>query len=352
MSAGTTPRTRTIRTIRRAARRSASVTASLTLIALVSACGGDQEGDARTVTVYTGRHYGIEAVFEEFTAETGIEVRFTTGSDPELRERLIAEGANTPADLIMTADAANIELADEAGLLATVDSDTLRSAIPAELRSADDTWFALSRRLRVIMYSTDRVDDPPTNYADLGDPEWSGRLCLRPSTHPYTQSLVASLILNQGVDTARATVDSWVANDPLYIDSDTSILQAIEAGDCDVALTNTYYLGRLTSEDPNFAVGVSWPEQDGVGAHVNVSSAAVTANATNRDEAIVLLEWLVTDGQSTFSAANFEYPTDPDGAPADVLVSFGEFTSDLDAVRELGRLNSDAVEALSAAGYE
>jgi iron(III) transport system substrate-binding protein len=346
----TTPRTRGHRT---AARRAGALIGISSLITLVVACGGDDQGsETRTVTVYTGRHYGIETVFEEFTAETGIEVRFTTGSDPELRERLLAEGANSPADLIMTADAANIELADEAGLLAAVDSDTLRDAIPAELRSPDDTWFALSRRLRVIMYSTERVDDPPTTYAELGDPAWAGRLCLRPSTHPYTQSLVASLISNQGPETARATVDSWVANDPLYIDSDTSILEAIEAGDCDVALANTYYLGRLRTENPDFPVAVSWPEQDGAGAHVNVSSAAVTADATNRDEAIELLEWLATDGQSTFSNANFEYPADPDVAPADVLVTFGEFSSDLAAVRELGRLNSDSVELLSAAGYE
>ena len=350
MPARPTPRYTAVRSGIRTA--SALVTVGA-LVTLAGACGGgDQNGDARTVTVYTGRHYGIEAVFEEFTADTGIDVRFTTGSDPELRERLLAEGANTPADLVMTADAANIELAARAGLLATIDSDTLTEAIPEELRSPDGTWFALSRRLRVIMYSTERVDDPPATYAELGEPMWSGRLCLRPSTHPYTQSLVASLIANQGDDAARTIVDSWVANDPLYIDSDTSILQAIEAGECDVALANTYYLGRLRTEDPAFPVAVSWPEQDGVGAHVNVSAAAVTADATNRDEAIELLEWLATDGQAAFSNANFEYPADPDVTPADVLLTFGEFSSDLAAVRELGRLNSDAVELLSAAGYQ
>jgi iron(III) transport system substrate-binding protein len=321
----------------------------------LAACGGGESSestDARTVTVYTGRHYGIEPVFEAFTAATGIDVRFTTGSDPELRERLLAEGVNTPADVIMTADAANAALAAEAGLLASVDSDVLRDAIPETLRSADDTWFSLSRRLRVVMYSTERVTTPPTTYAGLGDPEWAGRLCLRPGTHPYTQSLVASLILNVGADEAQSIVDSWVANDPLYINSDTEILKAIEAGDCDVALTNTYYLGRLRAENPDFPVAISWPEQDGAGAHVNVSTAGVTANASNRDEAIELLEWLATEGQSAFSDANFEYPADPDVAPVALIAGFGSFTQDEAAVRELGSLNADAVELLLAAGYE
>jgi iron(III) transport system substrate-binding protein len=344
---------RTMTSTRRPSGRAAALV-GFALVALgVTACGGDDSGDsARIVTVYTGRHYGIEPVFDEFTAATGIEVRFTTGSDPELRERLLAEGENTPADVVIAADAANIELSAEAGLLAALDSDALRQAVPDELRAADDTWFALSRRLRVIMSSTERVSEPPTSYAELGDPQWKGRLCLRPSTHPYTQSLVAGLVLNEGEDEARAIVDSWVANEPLYINSDTDILKAIAAGDCDVAVANTYYLARLQSEDPSFPVRISWPEQDGAGAHLNVSAAAVTAAAPNRDEAVALLEWLATDGQKTFSDANFEYPADPDVAPAEILTSFGEFVADLAAVRELGRLNPVAVDLLSAAGYE
>ncbi len=322
---------------------------------VLAACGGGSGSDTsetQTVTVYTGRHYGIEPIFDEFTKATGIEVRFTTGSDPELRERLTAEGDNTPADVIMTADAANIDLADQAGLLAAIDSDVLRSAIPETLRSANDTWFSLSRRLRVIMHSTERVTTPPTTYAALGDPEWSGRLCLRPGTHPYTQSLVASLILNEGREKAEAIVESWVANKPLYINSDTDILKAIDAGDCDVALTNTYYLGRLKKENPDFPVAVSWPEQSGKGAHLNVSAVAMTANAKNRDAAKALIEWLATDGQAQFSAANFEFPADPKVEADPVIAGFGEFTADENAVRELGRLNADAVDLLTGAGYQ
>lgn len=317
-----------------------------------AAASDDASGADDVVTVYTGRHYGIEPVFESFTEATGIEVRFTTGSDPELRERLAAEGENTPADVVMTADAANIALSAEAGLLASLDSEVLREAIPAELRAEDDTWFALSRRIRVIQYSTERVDDPPTTYAELGDPTYDGRLCLRPATHPYTQSLVASLIRNEGPEEAERIAAGWVANDPIYINSDTDMLRAIEAGDCDVALANSYYLGRLKAEDPDFPVAISWTEQDGVGAHTNVSTAAVTAAAPNPEAGQQLLEWLATEGMKEFSDVNFEYPAATEVEPAEVLVGFGEFEPDHASVRELGGLNADAVDLLAEVGYE
>ena len=325
------------------------------LAAVTAACGSNDDtsdtAPVRQVTVYTGRHYGIEPVFDEFTAATGITVRFTTGSDPELRERLIAEGDNSPADIIMTADAANIQLSAAAGVLAPVDSEVLRSAIPEDLRAADDTWFTLSSRLRVIMSSKDRVATAPVTYAEVGNPQWKGRLCLRPSTHPYTQSLVASLINNLGADATRTIVDSWVANEPLYINSDTDILKAIAAGDCDVALTNSYYLGRLLKEDPAFPVTLTWPDQNGAGAHLNSSAAAMTAASKNKPEAIALLEWLATDGQSTFSSANNEFPANPSVAPDSIIATFGTFRADTKSVRELGRLNPEAVELLAAAGY-
>jgi len=330
--------------------------------ALMAACGSDERAaddaeaidaaPAGTVTVYTGRHYGIEPVFDEFTAATGIEVRFTTGNDPELRERLIAEGANTPADLLMAADAANIELASDAGVLTAVDSTVLTDAVPAELRSENDDWFSLSQRARVVIASTERVDDPPTSYAAVGDPRWKGNVCLRPSTHPYTQSLVASLIVAEGEERAGEIVQSWVDNDPLYINSDTDIYKAVADGECDVAIANTYYLGRLQTEDPEFPVEIVWPEQSGRGAHVNVSSAAITEHAPNPTGALQLLEWLATDGQQAFADANFEYPANADVEPNEIVAGWGEFIADLDAVRQLGEFQPAAVGLLSAAGYE
>ena len=346
--------------------RAATTALLATAALLLAACGSSSESSSatdatadsqsknggRSVTVYTGRHYGIEPVFDAFTASTGIKVRFVAGKDPELRERLTVEGANTPADVIMTADAANIELAAKAGLLASVDSGPLAGAIPAELRSKDRNWFSLSKRARVIVASKDRVTEPPTTYAALGDPKWKGKLCLRPSTHPYTQSLVASMIVAEGEARAQEIVSSWVANDPLYIDSDTDIYQAVAKGDCDVAIANTYYLGRLLKANADFPVRIVWPEPDGRGAHINVSTAAVTANAPNRAGAVALIEWLATGGQKQFADVNFEYPANPTVAPDPIVASFGEFNADLAAVRRLGANQPAAVELLSRAGYK
>jgi iron(III) transport system substrate-binding protein len=320
--------------------------------AVLAACGSTNGSADDTVTVYTGRHYGIEPVFDAFTADTGIEVRFTTGNDPELRERLIAEGENTPADVLMAADAANIELSADSGVLAPVDSDALIAAIPAELRSENNDWFALSQRARVIIASSERVDTPPTTYADIGDPQWNGKVCLRPSTHPYTQSLVASLIIAEGEARAAEIVQSWVDNDPLYINSDTDIYHAVADGECDVGIANTYYLGRLQTDDPSFPAEIVWPEQDGRGAHVNMSAAAITRNAPNPDEALALLEWLATNGQQAFADANFEYPADPNVEPNELVAGWGAFVADLAAVRQLGEFQPAAVGLLSATGYE
>lgn len=329
-------------------------------VLLLSACGDDGDSapaddaaeDGGQITVYTGRHYGIEPVFKEFTAATGIKVRFTTGNDPELRARLKAEGANTPADVVMTADAANIELAAKDGLLARLDSKALTDAIPKELRSPDNQWFTLSQRLRVIIASTPRVPDPPTTYAAVGDPKWKDKLCLRPSTHPYTQSLVASLVVAEGEQRATQIVQSWVANNPLYINSDTDMYKAVAKGDCDIAIANTYYLGRLLEEDAKFPVKIVWPEQSGRGAHVNVSAAAVTANAPNPKAAQTLIEWLATTGQKQFSDVNFEYPADPKVKADDLVVGFGPHKADLGAVLKLGANQAVAIKILSATGYK
>jgi iron(III) transport system substrate-binding protein len=368
---------------RRRTTRVAALTVALGMLA--AACGGDDADDATadqpadeaptteaptadepadeaptadepqasgTVTVYIGRQYGIEPVFESFTEATGIEVRFTSGGDPELRERLIAEGTNTPADLVLTADAANIELSAQAGVLAR---STAR-------RSHGDPRGAAQRGQPVVLAqpSGTRPDlqhraghRTAATYAAVGDPQWQGRVCLRPSTHPYTQSLVASIIAAEGEERATEIVASWVANDPLYINSDTDIYRAVAAGECDVALANTYYLGRLQmEEDPDFPVAISWPEQDGRGAHINVSAGAVTANAPNPEAARALLEWLATDGQQEFADANSEYPADPTVPTSDVVAAWGEFVDDTAVVRQLGGLNPAAVDLLSVAGYE
>ncbi len=316
-----------------------------------SAAGGSD--GAEPVTVYLGRHYGIEPVFEEFTAATGIPVEFTTGKDPELRERLVVEGENTPADVFIAADAGNLALAAEAGVLAPTESATLTDAVPENLRATDGEWFGLSVRARTIFTSDERVaeDEVPADYAAVGDPEWNGRLCLRPATHPYTQSLVSSLIANEGEERATEIVESWMDNDPTFIDSDTEILQAISAEVCDVAIANSYYLGRLTEDEGEQPIRISWPEAD-PGVHVNVSGGGVTANASNPEGAQQLLEWLATDGQRSFADVNFEYPANETVEPRAELVEFGTFTMDPIAVERFGELQPAAVRLLDLAGSQ
>jgi iron(III) transport system substrate-binding protein len=160
------------------------------------------------------------------------------------------------------------------------------------------------------------------------------------------------LINNAGQAQAQTIVDAWVANDPLYINSDTDMLKAIVAGDCDIALANSYYLGRLLSEDSALPVSLTWPDQETFGAHLNISAAGITANAAHPKEARELLEWLATKGQKLFSDTNNEYPADPTVEPNEILAGFGSFKADTKSVRELGRLNPAAVELLSAASYE
>ena len=349
-------------------RRRLTVLAGSALALVAAACGGEtaQEpstsaggGGATTidtskpVTVYLGRHYGIEPVFAEFTKATGIPVEFTTGKDPELRERLVVEGPNTTADLYLAADAGNLELAERAEVLAPARSEVLDGAVPERLRDRDGAGHGLSVRARTVVTSSERVPeaDVPTGYDGLGDAKWKGRLCLRPSTHPYTQSLVSSLIASRGEDGATEVVESWVANEPTYIDSDSEILGAIASGRCDAAIVNSYYLPRLEAEKGEQPVRLSWVT-DEPGVHVNISGAGITRHGDNPAGARRLLEWLATDGQARFAEVNFEFPANPDVAPRPELVALGGFTPDPVRVERFGTLQPDAVMLLDRAGYQ
>jgi iron(III) transport system substrate-binding protein len=295
----------------------------------------------------------MEGAFAQFQKETGIEVRFTFGKDAELRERLKAEGRFTPADVLFAVDAGNLWLAAQEGLLQPIQSEILEQNIPAHLRDAENRWLALSIRARTIMYSKERVRPGElSTYEALADPKWRDRLVLRPSTMVYTQSLVASLIAAHGEVRAEEIIKGWVANNPTYIDSDTRILETIAAGGGDVAITNTYYLGRLLNKNPDFPVAVFWANQDNRGTHVNVSGGGVTAFARNKDNAIRLLEWLSGPGQRLFADGNFEYPANPQVEPHPLIAGWGTFKADEVPVSEFGRLQADAIRLLDRSGYK
>ncbi len=311
--------------------------------------------DDDQITVYSARQeHLIKPLFDRFTEETGIRVRYVTDNAGPLLARLKAEGRNTPADMLMTVDAGNLWQATEEGVLASVDSRTLRDNIPEYLRDPDDRWFGLSVRARTIVYSTDRVDpDELSSYEALADPEWEGRLCLRTSRKVYNQSLVAMMIARHGEEKTQEIVEGWVDNLAASpFSNDTSVMKAIEAGQCDVGIVNTYYFGRLQKDDPDIPLALHWANQDEEGVHVNVSGAGVTRHAGNPEGARKLLEWLSgEEAQEMFGALNHEYPANDGVMPEDMVAGWGEFKRDTINVAEAGRNQVRAVMLMDRAGY-
>ena len=316
-----------------------------------AACSGD---DGETLTVYSGRHYGIETAFEEWSDETGIEVEFLTGNDAELRERIAAEGEDTEADVYLTVDAGNLWAAAEDGIFQPLESEVLDESIPSELRDAENRWFGLAVRNRTIVYNTDLVDleDVPTTYEALADPQLEGRVCMRNANNDYQQSLVASMIAADGEDATVEVLEGWADNADIFA-NDVELLEAMAAGACEIGVVNHYYLARMLEEDPDVPIELVWAEQDGRGVHTNISGGGVTKYADDVDLAQQFLEWLATDGQDTLVADNHEYPANP-AVEAEPLIreTFGTgFKRDQLRSDELGSLNDAAVRAMDTADF-
>jgi len=310
---------------------------------------------ADTLVVYSARNEQlIKPIFDAYTKETGVEIKFTTGDAAVLIERLAAEGRNSPADILMTVDAGELWNAAQRGLLRPVQSRALARNIPPHLRDPQNRWFGFSQRARTIVYSPARVDAKQlSTYEALATPQWKGRLCLRTSKKVYNQSLVATMIAAEGEQKTEQVVRGWVAN--LATDvfaNDTQLLEAIAAGQCDVGIVNTYYFGRIVKERPDFPVRVFWANQGAGGTHVNISGAGVTQNSRKAVAAIRFLEWLSSDkAQAHFAAVNMEFPANP-AAPIDPIVaSWGKFKASPINVAEAGRLQPAAVRLMDRAGY-
>jgi len=310
---------------------------------------------AETLVVYSARNEQlIKPVFDAYTRETGVEIRFTTGDAAVLIERLAAEGRNTPADLLMTVDAGELWNAAQRGLLRPLESPTLERNIPAHLRDPQGRWFGLSMRARTIAYSTRRVDPASlSTYEALAGADWKRRLCLRTSKKVYNQSLVATMIAAHGERETEQVVRGWVAN--LATDvfaNDTQLLEAIAAGQCDVGIVNTYYYGRIVKERSDFPVKLFWANQGAGGTHVNISGAGVTRHARNAAAAIRFLEWLSAGkAQQHFAAVNMEYPANPAAALDPLVASWGRFKASPVNVSAAGRLQPAAVRLMDRAGY-
>jgi iron(III) transport system substrate-binding protein len=310
---------------------------------------------ADPVTVYSARNEElIKPLFERFTAETGVPVRYITDKEGPLLARLRAEGKNTPADMLITVDAGNLWQAAESGVLAQLSSKTLEQNIPEHLRDPKGRWYGLSVRARTMVYSPERVKpEQLSSYEDLADPRWKGRLCLRTSKKVYNQSLVAMLIARHGEKKTEEIVRGWVNNlATAPFANDTALIEAIAAGQCDVGIVNTYYLGRMQKQNPDLPVKLFWAGQQGPGAHVNVSGAGITQHAPNAEQAQRLLEWLSTpEAQELFAGLNLEFPANPDVSVHPLVKQWGSFKPDVINVSEAGRLQPQAVMLMDRAGY-
>jgi iron(III) transport system substrate-binding protein len=317
---------------------------------LLAAAGGAKDA----LVVYNGRsHYGGEEAFAAFERETGIKVQLFGGEAEELHERLRAEGKDTPADVLVTVDGANLWRADHEKLLAPMRSPVLERTLPARLRAPDGTWAALSTRVRTPMRSTERVHAGAiTSYADLGDRRWKGRLCLRTSNNIYNQSLVADLLAKRGEAATERLLRSWMANEPRILGSDVDVLDAIAAGQCDVGLTNHYYLARKLKDDPRFPVAPAWPDQDGAGAHANLSGAGVVASSDRKEDAQRLVEFLASPEAQRAIAANGEFPASPRVAPAPHVAAWKDVKVDPIDVAGAGERQAAAVALMAKVGWD
>jgi iron(III) transport system substrate-binding protein len=316
--------------------------AALLVLALVGVVLATSGSSSDALDIYSARsHYGEEQPFEDFAAETGTDLSLRGGSATELYERIQAEGENTPADVLITVDAANLWRASEAGLLEPVRSAEL-DRVPDELRDPGGRWYGLALRARTIMRSAERVGpDEVTTYEGLGDPRWDGRLCLRSGTSEYNVSFVADRLAKDGPAATERMLRSWMENDPEIVGSDVDVLEAIADGDCDVGLTNHYYLEREKEEDPDFPVEPVWADQGGRGTHVNLSGLGVVRGTDRADEAQNLIEFLVSpEQQAVFSDNNHEFPVsgelDFEADPIDVERAGARLDDALNLMDEVG----------------
>jgi len=310
---------------------------------------------ADEVVVYSARkEHLIKPVFKAFEEETGIKVKYITDKAGPLLQRLKAEGKRSPADMLMTVDAGNLWHAAETGVLASTQSDILDKTVPSHLKDPQNRWFGITVRARTIVYNKDKVKpEQLSTYENLADEKWKGRLCLRTSKKVYNQSLVAMLISRHGEQKASEIVTGWVNNLALPpFSNDTKTMQAVSSGQCDVAIVNTYYFGRLEKKDPQINLALFWPNQQSSGVHVNVSGAGITKHAKNKKAAQQLLEWLVSDkAQSMLAGLNMEYPVNPAVAIPQQVKNWGEFKADDINLSEAGRLQANAVKLMDKSGY-
>ncbi|WP_419796949.1 MAG: Fe(3+) ABC transporter substrate-binding protein [Terasakiella sp.] len=316
---------------------------------------------AEEVNIYSYRkEVLIRPLLDRFTENTGIKVNLVNGKADVLLERLKSEGMNSPADILITADVGRLIRAEDAGVLQSVESETLSKLIPAQYRDPEGQWFGLSLRSRVIFIAKDRVKPGEvTTYEDLADPKWTNRICIRSSSNVYNQSMLGSLIEHNGTEKAAAWTKAVVNNlarKPQGGDRDQ--IKAVAAGECDVAVGNSYYFGRMQAgkdaaqKAAADKVQLVWPNQDGRGAHVNISGAGVTKSAKNKENAVKLIEFLASDeAQAIYAKDVFEYPLRDGIELSPTVAAWGKFKADDIELAKFAAHQKEAVKMFDQAGW-
>jgi iron(III) transport system substrate-binding protein len=310
------------------------ITALAALIATGIAAEAQAEGE---LNLYSSRHYDTdERLYSDFTEQTGITINRIEGKADELIARMQAEGANSPADVLLTVDTSRLERAKDAGVLQATESALLEERIPSNLQDSDNQWFGFSQRARIIFYDKNDVPNPPMTYLDLADPAYKGMVCHRSSSNVYSQTLLSAVIENHGEEAATAWAQGFVDNfarDPQG--GDTDQLRGLVSGECEISISNTYYFARSLRKDVKGVtsdidmIGWVFPSQDAEGAHMNLSGAGVAANAPNKDNAVKFLEYLASEqAQVYFSAGNDEFPAVAGVPLSPSVAKLGEFKAD------------------------
>lgn len=340
-------------------RRRLMAGATLGLLALAA---GGPAGAAEEVNIYSSRHYGTdERLWQGFTEATGIEVNEVQGKHDELIQRMKAEGENSPADVFITVDAGRLAHAADEGLLAPVHSAVLDAAIPANLRHPDGLWYGLATRARVLVYAKDRVAPGElSTYEALAEPAFKDRVLVRSSSSIYNLGLVGSLIEANGYEDTLAWCKGLVDNMARPPEGgDTDQIKAVAAGVGDVAISNSYYFARLVASDDESSreitenLAIFFPNQEGRGAHVNVTGAAVTKSAPHPENALKLIEYLASpEAQRYFADISFEFPANPEVEPHPVLKSWGEFKQDPLNAATFAARNAEALKLADQCGWK
>ncbi|MEO5789895.1 MAG: Fe(3+) ABC transporter substrate-binding protein [Gelidibacter sp.] len=345
---------------------------ALAAFSLLAACKNENEKkdnsavqqstNEQVVNVYTHRHYEPDQeIFNKFEEKTGIKVKVVNASADELIQKMKMEGKQSPADVLITVDAGRLSRAKELGLLQSIDSEILENTVPLHLQDVDNQWFGLTKRARIIAYAKDRVKpEELSTYEDLVNKKWKGKILVRSSSNIYNQSLMASIIANDGEEAAKKWAEGMVANmarSPKGSDRDQ--VKAVVAGEGDLAIVNSYYIGKmLNSPDPEEVkaanqIGLFFPNQNDRGTHINVSGAGVAKYAPNKENAILFIEYLISeDAQNIFTNANYEYPVLESVAPVQDIKNWGDFKEDNLGLNKLGEHNKKAVLIFDEAGWK